>query len=453
MKKLLFSLVCAVAIVGAVDNGDGATSAGNGRDYGQQRAGVGDNTFKSTEAVNIQEKGEDADVQDNTYAVIYGHLKAYENLRKQSNQGGVTSAVNSAGGVPNATAAFDFYADKQKKDAVLVAQRQEEAQKELLPQYLFMDGYCSIPNEVKIARIAGYADLNCDLSVNKRATLKVALTPDFYSKSLIATPLYVNLDGKRYTIVAGAVTNALRTSINVATEVDDYLVSRILADTGAKSASIVTQYAQEYLDERRSYRESKNNSRNHTYTTTPGGTVVISEKDSGKDAPPKMGDYLGGALVEIVGGLIGSASNAYLQSRTYSFKIDRKTVLFADLQINLNEQSIKGINFQPANMIAQQPSTNFDDSDPTSGIDYPAVGIGALENDGNGNKQSENGATSTRQKEESVARRPQGTTTIQTPPIMPEQPQQRRRRSSGSGVILNGGYGGTIIDTRNNGGY
>ena len=244
-------------------------------------------------------------------------------------------------------------------------------------------------NQVKIGRLAGYADLNCDLSIDKKATLKVALTPDFYTYSLIATPLYAMIDGKRFTVNGGAVTNGLRTSINVATRVDDFLVSRIIADTGVKSASVVSQYAHEWLDERRSYRESRNNQANSTYTMN-GNTTVVTQQSANNDVKPKFQDYLGGALVEVIGSLMTSIGNAYLQTRDFAFEIDARTILYADLEFDTTRQALRGIGFVPDNMDIQQPSTNFDDSDPTNGVNYNNIPIGNLQyKDSNGGRQIE----------------------------------------------------------------
>ena len=436
-NKVLISLICCLGLANANDNADSIN---------RDRYGVSqDEAYGSHEVINTQRRTKQDDVQDNTYAVIYNHLQSYEQSKVKSGSGSALPIV-----------LHDFYADKLQVQAELAAQQQAALEAKYEPKYVFTDGYCVLQNEVKIGRIAGYADLNCDLSVNGHATLKVALTPDFYSRALIATPLYLNLNGKRYTIIAGAVQNGIRTSINVATEVDNYLVSAILADTAVGTASIMTQYAQEYIDERKAYRESKNNKTKTSTQTTSGGNVIITQEDDGEDLPPKMGDYLGGALVEITGKLIESIGNAYLQTREYSFKIDAKTVMFADLQIDINQEGIKGVGYEPENLIVQQPSVNFTDGDPTMGLDYPNANIGELpdtgtkvnpENGGAINIQGQGVAPSapatkapTRQMEQSAARS-RTTNTNRVRPTINTGPSVRPNRRNNDT---------RVIDTRTN---
>ena len=425
MKRTIFSIIACVVLANGADN-----------NYEQNRAGVDGGTFETNEVINTRKEMKNDDLQDNTYAVIYNHLQRYEIMKDKESV--VKQGTDFTGQAPM-SAFHDFHADRVALEEKALQEQQKIEEEATKPLYAFLDGYCVLQNEVKIGRIAGYADLSCDLSVNEHATLKVALTPDFYSKALIATPLYVNLSGKRYTIVAGAVQNGIRTSINVATEVDDYLISRIAADTAVGTASIATQYAQDYLDEKRAYRESKNNKKKTNQTVTTGGTVIITEEDASEDMPPKISDYWGGALVEIGGKLIESIGNAYLQTREYSFKIDAKTVMFADLQINLNEQGIKGVGFEPQNLIVQQPSTNFTDSDPTQGIDYPNANIGALPQTGT----NINTNSATRQQEQSAAR---------SRNVNSRNTRERRdnRYNRNQGYGYGAPYNGGIIDTRGN---
>ncbi len=378
MKKIALSLVCCSL----------AFAVNSTNDYAKQRAGI-DNQNEVIETREVvkdnQEKAID-DTQDNTFAVIYNHIQDYE--QKHAKDGAFIQATNFSGAEIQGSK-YDFYAEhkanleKKEQEAKAENSRLTEAIS------LFTNGYCTLQNQVKIGRLAGYADLNCDLSIDKKATLKVALTPDFYTYSLIATPLYAMIDGKRFTVNGGAVTNGLRTSINVATRVDDFLVSRIIADTGVKSASVVSQYAHEWLDERRSYRESRNNQANSTYTMN-GNTTVVTQQSANNDVKPKFQDYLGGALVEVIGSLMTSIGNAYLQTRDFAFEIDARTILYADLEFDTTRQALRGIGFVPDNMDIQQPSTNFDDSDPTNGVNYNNIPIGNLQyKDSNGGRQVE----------------------------------------------------------------
>ena len=368
MKKIILSLACCSLMF--------ATNASN--DYAKNRAGIteGSDVIDTREAVKGNREKTIDDTQDNTFAVIYNHIQEYE--IKHAKDGAVLQATGFAGNDIQSGSRYDFYAEHQERIAQRQAQAQAEASKLTEAISLFTNGYCVLQNKVSIGRLAGYADLSCDLSIDKRAVLKVALTPDFYTYSLIATPLYAIIDGKRFTVNGGAVTNGLRTSINVATRVDDFLIGRIIADTGVKSANVMTQYAQEWIDERKSYRESRNNQSNTTYTMN-GSSTIVTQSSANNNVPPKYQDYLGGALVEVVGSLMTSIGNAYLQTREFAFEIDAKTILYVDLEFDTTRQALRGIGFVPDNMAVQQPSTNFDDSDPTGGINYNNINIGNLD--------------------------------------------------------------------------
>lgn len=414
MKKIVLS----VALLGALYAND---------DYARQRSGINDNTAIETRQVTKNNKDLDInDEQDNTFAVIYNHIQEYE--RKHEKDGTMYQATNFDNSELE-NKGFDFYADKQKQLAEQKALAQAEQSKLTEKISWFINGYCVLKNKVQIGRLAGYADLNCDMSLDKEVTLKVALTPDFYSYSLIATPLYIMVDDKRFVVNGGAVQNGLRTSINVASRVDDFLISRIIADTGVKSASVMTDYAQEWIDERKSYRESRNNQTNKIYSQNNSSTIV-TENSANNNEKPKVGDYLGSAIVSIVGTLIESAGNAYLQTRDFAFEIDKDTILYTDLEIDATRQALRGVGFVPDNLNIQQPSTNFDDSDPTNGLNFNRLNINS--------EIGFNDNPTTRQTEQSTARQ-------REPRNIRQEPRKLGNQRRQNTTIYNGGYNGGVI--------
>lgn len=276
--------------------------------------------------------------------VIYEHYKAYQYFDNKKDKAGTTPAkVVSAG--------YDFYAEQHQQqlqrtqEQIALEQNFQDMQKQ--PQIAFLQGYCSMPNELTIERIAGYSVLRCDFLEHGQGTLAISVTPDFYSQALVGTPLYVTLsNNQKYTIQNGVILNGARTSINIATSVNDRLIEKIVASTGVTSATIVTKYAQEYLQERKQSREVEEGGD----SIISGGNIIQTPTKKNHKEPVKS-DYITGATIELASNLIALFGNAYIDSLPYTFKINKDTILYTDLKIDFNERGMRGINYSPTNMI------------------------------------------------------------------------------------------------------
>ena len=345
-NKLIYTLIAAsiAATQFLIANEQAGATVNQGLEYeSYKNTGRGLNESRSYEQsslidLNNQKRDEG---QFNYPEVVYEHFKAYQRLPRNNN------ALNNQQATP-IVAGYDFYGQKMAIQAEQVAQQaaalQNAQEQSMQPDIRFLQGYCSLRNEVEIERIAGYATLSCDFMDYGRGLLSVTLTPDFFSQALIATPLYVELNGKKMQVQQGVVLNGLRTSINVATSVNDYMIQKIVAAGAISSATVATRYAQDYLDALKSSRTSQSSN----VQSSGGGIVVTQDTNTEK---PKAGDYIAGAVVELVSSLASVIGNAYLDKISYSFKINKDTLMFADMQVDFKSKGMRGINYAPSNLI------------------------------------------------------------------------------------------------------
>lgn len=355
ISKSLLLVICLSFYQELLANEENEISKGNqGLEY-ESRKNLGKSSFEARvyeetsliEQDNMMKDGG----QFNYPEVIYEHFKAYNRMPS-------TITEKSIGkGVVNAS--YNFYAEyvaEQEKAKIEQAQKQAELKAEMeKPDIRALSGYCTLFNEATIERIAGYATLSCDFINYGRGQLTVALTPDFYSQALIASPLYINLNNQRIPVQAGVVTNGVRTSINVATVVNDYKIEKIVAASGIAMANVATKYAQEYLEERKDSREEETGGE----IIAQNGVIVQQPSRTNRKEPVKS-DYITGAIIELTSNIVNIVGNAYLDSLPYTFKIDKDTIMYSDLQIDFNAKGIRGIDFAPANMIqADEPRYNL----------------------------------------------------------------------------------------------
>ena len=343
-SKFIYTLIATSIVTAQVLIADEAGSSVNqGLEYeSYKNTGQGLNESRSYEQsslidLNNQKKDEG---QFNYPEVVYEHFKAYQKMPRNN-------AINNQQAAPIA-AGYDFYGQEMAAQTERASQRaaaiQNEKEQSIKPDIKFVQGYCSLRNEVEIARIAGYATLSCDFMDYGQGLLSVTLTPDFFSQALIATPLYVEINGKKMQVQQGVVLNGLRTSINIATSVNDYMIQKIMAAGAISSATVATKYAQDYLDALKSSRTSQSSN-----VQSSGGGIVVTQDT--RTEKPKTGDYIAGAVVELVSSLASVIGNAYLDRVSYSFKINKDTLMFADMQVDFNSRGMRGVNYAPNNLI------------------------------------------------------------------------------------------------------
>jgi len=169
--------------------------------YKNTGRGLNENrSYEQSSLIDLNNQKRD-EGQFNYPEVVYEHFKAYQKMPRNG-------ALNNQQATP-IVAGYDFYGQKMAIQAEQAAQQaaaiQNAQEQSMQPDIKFIQGYCSLRNEVEIERIAGYATLSCDFMNYGNGLLSVALTPDFFSQALVATPLYVEINGKKMQVQQGVV--------------------------------------------------------------------------------------------------------------------------------------------------------------------------------------------------------------------------------------------------------
>lgn len=220
--------------------------------------------------------------------------------------------------------------EESEKLANAEAKKDEEAKK---GEVLYAQGYCQFRNDVEVTRISEYSYLNCEFDDFGQANLAVLIVPDFYARALVAQPLYISYADefgkqKRLNTTNGAVLNATKTSINIANIVNDYLLEKIVASTAYQGATIATNQARAYLDDKRAARTKEQ----VNYVNTGDGVKeAVATKNT--EAPEKA-DYITGAAVEFVSAIVKVIGKSVLSNINYSFKINKNSMVFADVVVS-----------------------------------------------------------------------------------------------------------------------
>lgn len=273
--------------------------------------------------------------------VVYEHLKAYQSMPRSIINGNKATTIK---------ANYDFYtaySQLQAQQNAITKQETQKAQEEATkPDMRYLQAYCTLPNEVTVERLASYAILSCDFLNYGRGNLAITLTPDFYSLALVATPLHITINNHKFLVSEGVVLNAARTSINIATSVNDYKIKKIVAAGGIALGNSVTAAAQQYLSQ---YEQSQTKQSGGDSYVTDG--VIVSPNATTNTDKPDTVTYLATAGIEFMSKMVEIVGNSYLDSIPYTFKINQHTLLFADLQADFNTNGIRGVNFAPDNFV------------------------------------------------------------------------------------------------------
>lgn len=337
------NFITATAIVALIGSSLAANEQEGSLDY-ESKKNTGKTSFETrayeqSSLIDLENQKRD-EGQFNYPEVVYEHFKAYQRMPR----------LNSNTNAARVEAGYDFYTQslnaQQQAKALQAKQEQKSLEEAKKPDIRYLQAYCTLRNETQIERVAGYATLSCDFMNYGQGKLAVTLTPDFFSQALIATPLYVQFGNKKLLVQEGVVLNGIRTSINVASTVNDYKIQKILAATGIATANSATKFAQQYLD---ALSQSRQKQTGGDVIVGSGGTIITPTKT--ETEKPNKSDYITGAAIEMVSNIVGIVGNAYLDSIPYTFRIQKDTMLFADLQVDFKKDGMRGIDFTPENMI------------------------------------------------------------------------------------------------------
>lgn len=212
-------------------------------------------------------------------------------------------------------------------------------------------GYCTNKYSIKVEKLSAYAYLDCDINGLGASRVAVMLVPDFYTQALVAKPLYIDNPKLKNRETKGVVLNANRTSINIASTINDYKIQKISAAIAKKTANIVTTQAQDYLAKKQ---ESETESET-THIPTDDNNTIIESKNT--NAPDK-GDYIANATVQVLSGIVDIVGTAYINQFKYTFLMKENSVLYVDLLIGKQITSLHGVETNSENTFINKIDNN-----------------------------------------------------------------------------------------------
>jgi len=238
-------------------------------------------------------------------------------------------------------------ADKKEEDISDKSKEREYFQKAVT-------GYCRIKNEIKVEKISAYAYLDCDFTDIGKQSFAILVTPDFYSGALIGTPLHFQNKDLRTLNVSGAVLNSTKTSINIATSINDYKIEKIIANSAYNFIPKATKLAQQYLS--RKELEGKKEEVVQDSNQYSSNTTKTINYESINPAT-----YLKVAGIEILSSVFNSIVEVNRNNISYTFKIDKNSILFIDVIIDNLPNNYRGIRNTNNNLIIKQEPFIFDE--------------------------------------------------------------------------------------------
>lgn len=291
--------------------------------YAQQNATLTDQYF-SQGIIKAQQRQQQI-FSDDTPEVIFEHIK---------------SATEENTHVQKAKYVQLFFKPAMKKNNFIKNNSKKHWTK------FYLAGYCRVPYEVSVSRLAQFVSLTCNFNKGE-GVLTAMFVPDIYSKALIGKPLYVTLNNKKYYVKGGVIMNALKTSINIASVVNDRKIERFIAQTGVDSANIVTKQALAYLQQKQ---QSETQSQAIYPDSNTSNPVVVTNTQA-----PHVKDYIQNATVQILSKIINNVSNTFFMNLPYLFKVNAHTVFYVNLYVTDEYEGLPNLSIKSDSLDISNP--------------------------------------------------------------------------------------------------
>ena len=249
---------------------------------------------------------------DDTPEVIYEHIK---------------TALNENTQVQKASYVNIYYVKKQKRFIKTTKNKHHYVS-------FYLNGYCELPYKVTVSRLSQFVYLRCNFNKGK-GTLAALLVPDLYSKALVGKPIYVVLNNKRYYVKGGVIMNAQKTSINIASVINDRKIEKFIAKTGIDTANIVTKQALAYLQAKQQSEQQQQ----AYYDQNTSNPIVITNYQK-----PQVKDYVQTAGIQILSQIIQNVSNSFFINLPYLFEVNKNTIFYTDLYVTDKYQGLPNLN-------------------------------------------------------------------------------------------------------------
>jgi len=196
------------------------------------------------------------------------------------------------------------------------SQQQGQQQDNSVMNQVFTEGYCTINDDI-LVKETRYATFQCMLKDIGPSEVFGQLIPDISQRSLKFKPIDVEKFGKRlYSVKSSLVLSGDRSSENIASEVNDRAIEKIIALSASNSAKQTTQAYQEYF-------QNKN-----SQIVVGSGGAVMQQNQYPASYPATMG------LISLGSSLISSTAdyiNQQIANEPYIFKIDKGASVYVQL--------------------------------------------------------------------------------------------------------------------------
>ena len=203
-------------------------------------------------------------------------------------------------------------------------------------------GYCSIRNTVSVEQIQGYGMLECNFDENEfgidASDIFVSFVPIPNKLALIAKGIYLQVGKKKIAISDGVVLTADRTSLNVATFVNDRKISKITGDLLVASSQLALDSSMLYMRQKELSKIKEKIVVNSSISGSQVSQTRNIEAPNAKNYLVNFGVQLASALVDIGGRLIGN--NNYPL-----FKVGRGSQFYVDFSVQYSGKNKKAIDY------------------------------------------------------------------------------------------------------------
>lgn len=226
-----------------------------------------------------------------------------------------------------ATPVDDLNRKFTKEENILLAKQEKQKASSKKPVNYFVGGYCIIPQTIQLSKGREFTKLNCTMNFGKGGYRPVsvfaALYPDYKKEEVYAIPLYAELPSGNRATFNGVVLNDSKTSANVADWVDNARLRKLIGEGALAANDIAYKYINGYLQAKA---QSRTKTEVHYIQTQNGNNTVTTPVETQTVKPPKVGNYLIGAGVELLSKLFSIKGKDYLYSSNPLFIVNPKKV-------------------------------------------------------------------------------------------------------------------------------
>ena len=245
-------------------------------------------------------------------------------LKKTNRRIQVQTVAIGTADIPLDTPLDKLNAEWKVEEQRLQSQREKESNQTKEISTRFAGGYCTFEEVLLISKFNEYGKMDCLLDFGQGAYRQVevfaSFYPDYKREMVIALPMYMTFRNENRATFSGVVLKSNKTSINLASWVDNKRIRKMFAEGLLVSNDIVYNYVSGYM---RALQLSRTRTGVEYITTTDPqtGLSISTPVATTKTAPPEVKDYVISAGVELLSSIFSIVGKDYLDSTEPLFKV------------------------------------------------------------------------------------------------------------------------------------